>query len=239
MEKKTTDRGLFICGTDEQARPTLVAAALARLLGARREPPGLLQPVETGRSNLAPGEDAGNLLRWAGASRLPAERLCPVSLQAPLEPALAATREGCPIDVHDLLEQARTTLEENRFSLIVGCGGLMVPLAGGLLMADFAAMLQLPLLIVSRSGPGTLNSLMLTLLAARHQQLEVGGYLLTDYPEEPGTTLAHDLAVLTAAELVGTLKAVRGTPYRQIEQLSEQLGDLATLSLLDPYLPKD
>ena len=40
------------------------------------------------------------------------------------------------------------------FVIVEGAGGLMVPLAGGLLVADLVRQLDLPLLVVARPGSG-------------------------------------------------------------------------------------
>lgn len=233
----TTGRGLFICATGSRSHATSVAAALASMLVNQGHCPGVFQPIETGRAKIASGEDAGHLLQWATHSALDAERICPISLQDAGEPAVAARRENRSIPFNTLLEQANRTLNDHTFSLIIGNGGLMVPWAGGLTTADFAAMLQLPLLLVCRAGKDVLNNLLLTLLAARHLQLEVAGYLLTDYMAVANPTLPHDLAVITAEELVALLEPVSGTVFEQATLLSNQLSEQPTLSLLGHYLP--
>jgi len=65
-----------------------------------------------------------------------------------------------------------------------------VPIAPGVLMADLAARLALPLLVVARASLGTVNHTLLTLEAARARRLAVAGVVLSRArdsagPEEP------------------------------------------------------
>jgi len=67
-------------------------------------------------------------------------------------------------------------------------GGLLVPLTDEILVGDFAARLGLPLLIVVRSGLGTLNHTMLTVECARARGLEIAGIVMNNCSGKPGRT---------------------------------------------------
>jgi hypothetical protein len=70
--------------------------------------------------------------------------------------------------------------------LIEGAGGLLVPLTASIDMADLAAALALPLIVVARDGLGTINHTLLTLEAAASRGLEVAAVILS--AATPGTS---------------------------------------------------
>jgi dethiobiotin synthetase len=75
---------------------------------------------------------------------------------------------------------------EERFCLIEGAGGLLVPLTESHTIADFAGDLQLPILIVARPGLGTVNHTLLTIEVARARGLRVLGVVIN------GVTAEHE-----------------------------------------------
>jgi dethiobiotin synthetase len=60
-----------------------------------------------------------------------------------------------------------------------------VPLSADYAVRDFAADLGLPLVVVARTGLGTINHTLLTVAAARAAGLEVAGIVMTPWPELP------------------------------------------------------
>ncbi|NOY12870.1 MAG: dethiobiotin synthase [Deltaproteobacteria bacterium] len=240
MSAAETPQGLFITGTDTGVGKTLVAAALAKLLSERHINVGVMKPAESGVDDPRQlGADA-KLLKWAADSPLPDAQICPYRLRAPLAPAVAAAKEKIRIDYSNLVQQAQQIISDHEFTLIEGAGGLMTPLAGGLLMADFARAIGLPLLVVCRPDLGTVNHTLLTLFSARNMDLPTAGYLINNMPVRKTAaeeTAAHTLASLTSEELVGILGAVEGDDRRKVAQLAEQIAALPTLSLLAKYLP--
>lgn len=234
------NRGLFITGTDTGVGKTLVAAALAKMLTERGYKVGVMKPAETGVTDPATlGPDAA-LLKWAARSEQTDAQICPYRLRAPLAPAVAASHEQLRINYSHLVEQAQATIASYEFTIIEGAGGLLVPLAGGLLMADFAQAVQLPLLVVCRPNLGTINHTLLTLFTAKTMALPLAGYLINNMPKEKTAaeeTVAHSLASLTTAELLGVLDVVEGSEQDKINRLAEQISRLPTLRLLTPYLP--
>jgi len=192
-------RGLFITGTDTEVGKTYVAALLAAELAAAGCRVGVYKPaasgctVASGNSPLPPGtlvsDDAVAL--WEAAGR-PGEldRVCPQRFAAPLAPHLAAQAEGKAFDV-DLL---RTGLDywaaRSDFVLVEGAGGLLCPLGGREMMADLAADLGFPLLIVARNALGTINHTLLTVEAAERRRLPIAGIILntpSPRPDDPST----------------------------------------------------
>ncbi len=178
-------RGLFVTGTDTGVGKTAVSCALARALRGRGVDVGVMKPIETGVPAAGP-EDARALREAAGAAdRL--EEICPLRFALPAAPTVAAEAEGREVDLALLRRSAEGLASRHELLLVEGAGGLLVPAAPGRSMADLAAELGLPLLVVARTRLGTINHTRLTLLAAEHLRLPVLGVALShaDGPLDP------------------------------------------------------
>lgn len=230
-----SSKGLFITGTDTGVGKTLVAAALARFLRTRGLDVAVVKPLETGVDDpSSPGPDA-RLLRWAAGTDQSDDELAPVRLREPLAPSVAAAREHHPIDPDALAATLRGTAGRHEFTLVEGAGGLMVPIAGGYLMADLARAVGLPLLTVCRPGLGTINHTLLTLFAARTMELPLAGFIINGMPEHPDAaeeSAPHTLASLASANLLGVLNEATGTSEEKVEELATQIAGLPTLPWL-------
>jgi dethiobiotin synthetase len=163
---------LVIAGTDTDVGKTVVSALVVQGLVAR-----YWKPVQSG---LAEGSDSERVRQLLG---LPAERILPEAyrLQAPVSPHWAAEQDGVEID------PAALALPEVDGPLVVECaGGLLVPLrrdsGPGALQIDQIVRWELPVLLVARSGLGTLNHTLLSLEALRHRDIPVLGVLLNGEP---------------------------------------------------------
>lgn len=173
-------RGLFVTGTDTGVGKTFVAAGLAALLRRRGIDVGVMKPISTGGS---PSEDALMLARAAGADDA-MEEINPVCFPEPLAPTVAARRCGGTVELEKVWRAFHAISRRHKFIIVEGIGGLLVPLAEGLAVADLAKGMGLPVLIVARAGLGTINHTLLTIEAARSRGLRVAGVVLNQ--AEPG-----------------------------------------------------
>lgn len=235
-------RGVFVTGTDTGVGKTLVAAALARFLAARGLHVGVMKPAETGVEDPSRLGPDGALLQWACGSSEPADRITPYRLRRPLAPSQAARHDGVYIDPEHLRQVAADLAARHDFLIVEGAGGLMVPLHGGYLMADFAGALGLPLLVVARPALGTINHTLLTVFAARGMELPLAGIIINNMPEHPDGAEAeapHALASLASADLLAVLPHVSGSPEEQVLQLAGHLADSTSLPWLCTALGLD
>lgn len=219
-----TERGIFITGTDTGVGKTRVAAALALLLRERGLAVGVMKPVTSGcieRDGHLVSEDA-ELLSWAAGTNDP--DTTPYLLREPLAPAEAAAREGVRIDISVIEEAYRRLAGRSDFVIVEGAGGLMVPLAGGFLIADLIGRLGLPTLVVARPDLGTVNHTLLTTFAARQMGIGVPGVVINNYPAEPGPaeeSAPHLIGSLCGAPILGIFPHVAGeTPREEVELLA-------------------
>ncbi len=166
---------LVVCGTDTDVGKTVVSALLVQGLGAT-----YWKPVQSGMEG---GGDTGRVQQLLD---LPPERVVPEAyrLTAPVSPHWAAERDGVSID------PARLALPAVDGPLVVEtAGGLLVPLRRNWLQIEQIAVWGLPVLLVARSGLGTLNHTLLSLEALARRSIPVLGLVLNGdpHPDNPRT----------------------------------------------------
>ena len=166
--------GLFITGADTEVGKTLVSCALARILRNRGHDVGVMKPVATGAVEVdgrRVSEDALLLREAAGVSD-PLELINPILLGPPIAPVPAAEMDGIAPDVSLIGESFRRISDSHDITIVEGIGGILVPIVRGFTVADLAARLGLPVIIVSRPALGTVNHSLLTIEAARRRGIE-------------------------------------------------------------------
>lgn len=127
-----------------------------------------IKPYETGVD--AEAHDANALATAAGqACRSPYFRA-----SAPLAPAAF---DHVP-SIVDIAAQIRQDMADSEHAIVESAGGLFVPIAPGKLFADLAALLSLPIILVTYDGLGTLSHTLATLEAARNRQLSIQALVL-------------------------------------------------------------
>ncbi|GAC1383284.1 MAG: hypothetical protein NVSMB36_27160 [Escherichia coli] len=128
----------------------------------------------------------------------------------PLSPAAAARRSGRPaLTRSGCAEAVRGAAQNADLVLVEGAGGLLVRYNDdGFTMADLAAELALPVLVVTAAGLGTLNTTALTLEAMATRSLELSGIVIGAWPAQPDLAARcniRDLESLAGQPLAGAL----------------------------------
>ena len=200
-------KALFVTGTDTGVGKTMVSRSLAAAFAARGLRVAVMKPCETGN-----GDDAEQLIAASGRA-LPLERVRPFAFPLPASPEVAAAAAGASISLERIAEAFRSLRADAEVTIVEGAGGLLVPIAPGVLTADLVARLELPLLIVARPSLGTVNHTLLTVEAARRRGLRVLGVIFSRQraeagPEEP--TNPEAIARHGQVELLGTLPLIDG-----------------------------
>lgn len=200
-------RGIFVTGTDTGVGKTIVAATLARLLRMNGVSVGVMKPVTSGCREVSGelvSDDALLLSQAAGIDV--SDDVAPYRLGKALAPADAARIDGVRIDFSVIKAAFDRLASSYDYVIVEGAGGLMVPLSGGLLVADLARELGLPLLVVARPGLGTINHTVLTCFAAQQLGLRVAGVIVNGMPEHPGLAekgAPHQIGSLCGASVLG------------------------------------
>jgi dethiobiotin synthetase len=156
---------IVVTGTDTDVGKTVFAAALTVALGAH-----YWKPVQAGldAGESGGGSDAGTVVRLG----VPGPHVLPEAyrLTTPCSPHRAAEIDGVAID------PARLALPVVDGPLVVeGAGGVLVPVTRELLFADLFARWGAPVVLVARTGLGTISHSLLSIEALRARGLAVRG----------------------------------------------------------------
>lgn len=227
--------GVMVTGTDTGVGKTAVAGALAAALRTHGIDCGVMKPIQTGAVEVDGAKISvdGRFLSLASGVSDPAELVCPVLLDAPAAPAIAAAEEGHEIHILPLLDALDELCQRHEFMIVEGAGGLAVPIVGKYLFADLALEMELPLIVVARATLGTINHTVLTVQFARQHGLDILGIVINGYPAEP--TLAERTAPgmierLSGVPVLAVLPRLSG-----IDVDAGEPGDLDSL-LAEPTL---
>ncbi|MGH4011105.1 MAG: dethiobiotin synthase [Pseudonocardiaceae bacterium] len=202
---------LVVTGTGTGVGKTVVTSAIAALAVAAGRRVAVLKAAQTGVEAGQPG-DIDEVRRLAGPWVTCREL---ARFPDPLAPATAARRAGAaPVTPWAVAAAARELAGRHDLVLVEGAGGLLVRLdeAGGTI-ADAAAALGAPVLVVASAGLGTLNYTALTVEALRARSLCGVGVVIGAWPAEPDLAARCNLADLpsvTGLPLLGTLPAGAG-----------------------------
>lgn len=210
-------RGLFITGTDTGVGKTLVTAMILVGLQEAGLRVAAMKPVETGcpvrEGRLVPAD--AEYLRTVGRLAEPPGAMAPYTFALPAAP-WAAAREARVEIVLDRIAEAYAALASRADCVLVeGAGGLLVPLADGVQFPEVARRLGTPVVIVARSGLGTLNHTQLTVREGSRAGLEVLGIVLNDGRAAPDLAEEANLALLDAlvgVPILGRIPPLAGRP---------------------------
>ena len=152
----------YLTGTDTDVGKTVTAALLCRALN--------LEYWKPAQAGLSEETDTELVARLAGV-RTHAEQW---RLKRPASPHAASADENIRLVLSDLTPPRAPRL------LVEGAGGYQVPYADNPVVwqGDLIRHLNLPVVVVGRTGLGTLNHTLLTLRALRADGLTVAGMVL-------------------------------------------------------------
>ena len=171
-------KGVFVTGSNTGVGKTTVAIEIVRHMSLTRDV-RVRKPVETdcefnGQKHIPKDAIA---LSEACEQQEPLERVCPYCFELEASAEMASNESGKKITLEDLVLACKRETDKS-FVVIEGAGGLYSPIAEASLNVDLATKLQLPLLIVIRDELGAISQALLTLEAAKNNNLKVACVVL-------------------------------------------------------------
>jgi len=164
-------RAIVVAGTDTDVGKTWFSADLVRALHEAGHPVRYFKPAQTGCSS-----DTRTVLERSGLGPAHAP---PPAVELPLGASVdqAARAAGVEVSVEQVLDAtlAHLTQEPDPVWVIECAGGLLVPFNERETQADLLERLGLPVVLVARSGLGTLNHTLLTVEAMRRRSVPLLG----------------------------------------------------------------
>lgn len=171
--------GLFVTGTDTDVGKTVVACALLLALARSHRRVAGFKPVAAGAERTPEGlrnPDAAWLAKFSTVS-LGYEQVNPVALEPAMAPHIAARAAGVPLEVHFLQECRQRLGSMAQVIVTEGAGGWLVPLGDGSDMADLAAAIGDPVVLVVGMKLGCLNHALLTATSIRARGCTLAGWV--------------------------------------------------------------
>jgi len=172
-------RSLFITGTDTGVGKTVVAAALIRALVREGLRVAAMKPVAAGAELTAHGLRNADALLLAGAANVTVEyeRVNPYCFAPPIAPHIAAHEAGSVIDTALLRECFEELADRSDCVVVEGAGGWLAPISATQTMADVAAALALPVVLVVALKLGCLNHALLSARALASYNARLAGWI--------------------------------------------------------------
>ncbi|MCW2134955.1 dethiobiotin synthase [Arthrobacter sp. VKM Ac-2550] len=197
---------IFVTGTDTGVGKTITTAALATALSGTVS---VYKPAQTGVGDGEPA-DMDEVRRLSGVAKVSEG----IRLLEPMAPVAAAARQGAALpSLPEHVRHIEQLAAGSDHVLVEGAGGLLVELdGGGSTLADLAAVVgnsdgggaghpssggcSSGVVVVCRSGLGTLNHTLLTLEALETRNLTAAGLVIGSWPAEPNLVEEDNLRFL-------------------------------------------
>ena len=170
---------LGVTGTDTGVGKTTVSRALLGLMRADGLRVAAMKPVETGVISDDPASDARALAAAAGTGASMRD-VCPVVLDEPLAPWMAARRAGRTLAMTPLDESFRRLMRDVDAVLVEGAGGLLVPITETDTYLTLFQRWSLDAIVVAANRLGVINHTRLTVQTLRAAGVPVLGVVLNE-----------------------------------------------------------
>lgn len=173
---------LFITGTGTDVGKTIATGWLASEMAKSGHNVITLKMIQTGNQGMS--ED---IIRHREIMGIPLQTVDKLHLTAPIifsypaSPHLAAEIDKSEVDL-TLVDSARETLLKQYDNVLTeGAGGLMVPIKGEYLTADYLRDRKIPTLAVINGQLGSINHALLTLNAIKTYRIPLFGVIYNPY----------------------------------------------------------
>jgi dethiobiotin synthetase len=215
---------VFVTGTDTNVGKTIATAALAAALAGQQKTVAVYKPTQTG----ATPDDIADIdtIRQLSGIETGMEG---VRLPDPMAPVAAAARRGMTLPrLAEHINRIDELANDHNHVLVEGAGGLLVDIdAQRGTLADLATAFgrRASMIIVCRSGLGTLNHTHLTLDALRYRGIPIAGLIIGSWPEQPDdidVSNRHHLASLAVPLIAAIPEHAARLPTQSFRMLAMQ-----------------
>ncbi|MGY1490308.1 dethiobiotin synthase [Methylobacillus pratensis] len=217
----------FVTGTDTGVGKTMVSSMLVRQFAARGLRSVGMKPVASGcerQNGQLISEDVTQLLAASNVD-LPLSDINPYAFEPAIAPHIAARQAGVRINLEYIVAAFGRLQAQADVVIVEGAGGFYVPLDDQHDIADLAAKLGMPVVLVVGLRLGCINHALLTAEAIRRRGLTLAGWIANQV--DPGMAMLE--------ENLETLKQRMPSTYIGFIPWQEQAGiaeDTDIVSLL-------
>ena len=206
----------FITGTGTGVGKTIVTAGLAAHFLSNGKNVSIMKPVQTGTDKSVSDLEIIKAI-VPGITPLPKLLTSPYSFSLPASPLLAAKNENKKINPEIILK----AFKDASFSpdidvlLVEGSGGLLVPLTEKFLMIDLISQMNIPVILVSTAGLGTVNHTLLSIEAMKKRNLKIAGIIINRMPMKPGVVEKDNVKTIEQMSEVPVIAVISEFPFRR------------------------
>jgi dethiobiotin synthetase len=180
----------FLTGTDTGVGKTYVAALLIRGLRKAGFDTVGLKPICCGDRSDA------EMLHAAADGELPLDDVNPVWFRFPGAPYTASIVENRIPDLDQIRDRYARIRAGRRSVIVEGVGGWLVPILQHYSIADLAAELGLPVVVVAANKLGALNHTLLTVQAIKARGIPCAGVILNNASADSDPATSTNRSVL-------------------------------------------
>ena len=168
----------FVTGTDTEIGKTTTTAQLVKNIAQQGKSVYAIKPVtagmETDDNGQTYSDDARRINQFANV-KPPLSAIAPIQLATPCSPHIAAQLDGVTLTKTQLVDTIHNSIAAYPADVILveGAGGWFTPINEQETLADVAAALKYPVILVVGIKLGSLNHAMLTLQAIWQAGLKV------------------------------------------------------------------
>lgn len=171
--------GYFITSTDTNVGKTTVSLCLMKYFKTVGKTIACMKPVSAGCEATADGlrNDDAVLLMKESSVELPYDQVNPYAFEAAIAPHIAAQQSDTVINLQTIKNYYTAIAAKADVVIVEGAGGWLVPVNDSQTMADVAAALELPVILVVGMRLGCLNHALLTASSIIKSGLPFAGWL--------------------------------------------------------------
>jgi dethiobiotin synthetase len=163
----------------------------------------------------------------------------PYRMRNPLAPSVAAKIEGINVSRKKILSAYTRLRKKYDITVVEGAGGIMVPVYKKYLFTDMIKDFDLPVVIVSRPGLGTINHTLLTVNAAENRGLKILGVIFNNEVKRrqglSEQTNPDEISKLGGVEILGNVPFSGGLKSAQQRKIFSRIAQNILLCLNIEY----
>ena len=218
-------KGLFVTGTDTGIGKTHVACAIVTALNLQGLRTTVMKPVASGCEVTAEGlrnEDALKLMSVASIHQEYGD-VNPYAFEPAIAPHIAAEQAGVHIELRHIARTYTKNILHSDVCVVEGVGGWLVPLNEDESVADLAAELRLPIVLVVGIRLGCINHALLTIQQIERDDLPLLGWV-ANVIDADMDLLQENIRTLEQHIPYPLLGVIPYAPYASFIQLSQHLN---------------
>lgn len=210
-------KAVFITGTDTDVGKTFISALFTKAWNAN-----YWKPIQTGLQSCQ-----GDTETVQELTNLPEDQFerPQVELSIPLSPWMAARNENKPQTRVNEIEIPAKFLKSSRPLIVEGAGGLFVPINETEITTDLILHLGIPVILVARSGLGTINHTLLSLEHLKNRGIHKVYVVLN------GPTNADNAEAIK--KFSKGIKIIANIPHSKLHEIDSLLSYVPTLDSIE------